>query len=356
MTRLSFLSLTLTLVLSTLTLADPLPDTVPNSYIVVLAPGASLEVHRKWLDTQIKEKFVPVEGYSEPYMMLLNEAEDGTVGPTLPGYLIAGTTEEFAQLITTHETVDIVQPNRYHYMFGIQEKPGSPSLQAVSGTVNDTYTFADTAGENVDVYVLDTGVNTSHPEFEGRARSGPSFTDNGTTNDTVGHGTHIAGTIASKTYGIAKKSNIISLKVLDSEGRGTTATLLQGLNHAIASARSTRRSSIINLSLGGPKDFVLDLAISQAVIAGIPVVAAAGNDGPSSDACESSPAGASAAFAVGAATVSPVDGSAVWAPFSAGGRCVRAVAPGTFVVSVGSEGEDGVAASGTSMAAPHVAG
>ncbi|KAJ3092721.1 serine protease [Phlyctochytrium bullatum] len=346
-----------------------LPQVVPGSWIVVLSRNASFTAHQTFLDAKIAADFVPnaVPGYREPFLMTLSDFnEEGTAGPTLPAYLIAGATEEFAKGIAKHETVDVVQPNRFHYMAGVQSVPGSMGLAAISDE-GASYEYPSSAGTGVDVYILDTGVNVKHPEFEGRARHGASFSDNSTADDYLGHGTHVAGIVASKTYGVAKNASIVSVKVLSREGVGSTATLLQGLNYVISETRRkgpTGRPSVINMSLGGTKDFVLDLAISQAFLAGIPVVVAAGNDGANANACATSPAGSSAAFAVGAASVAPPPPTSSaqrllveWAAFSPGGKCVRAVAPGSFVASLDNDNTEGaIVASGTSVAAPHVAG
>ncbi|KAJ3096530.1 serine protease [Phlyctochytrium planicorne] len=334
------------------------PELVPNSWIVILANGASFQAHAAWLDKQIKEKWKPVDGYPvEPLLVPLNDVPtDGTSGPTLPGYLITGASEEFARTLTMHETVDIVQPNRYHYMLGVQSNIESVSLPSISNE-QSSYSYPDTAGQNVDVYLLDSGVTVDHPDFEGRARNGPSFADNGTTADLTGHGTHLAGVVASKTFGVAKKASIVSVKVLDINGTSTTATIVQGINYAIANSLKESKPSIINLSLGGSsKDFVLELAISQAVLAGIAVTVAAGNEGREGNACLKSPAGASAAFAVAAAHVKS-DGSVAWAPYSTGGVCVRGIAPGSFIPSLAKDkNERGAIFSGSSVASTHVAG
>ncbi len=98
-----------------------------------------------------------------------------------------------------------------------------------NNTRNGKYVYPDEAGEGVNVYVVDTGVMIDHPEFEGRAKWGVSTVENGSHVDGQGHGTHVAGTIASKNYGVAKKANIIGVRVFDSRGAGDLITIVQGL-------------------------------------------------------------------------------------------------------------------------------
>lgn len=106
------------------------------------------------------------------------------------------------------------------------------------------YFYNDNAGAGVDVYILDSGVNVNHSEFEGRASFGASFTGDGN-DDVHGHGTHVAGIVASRTYGVAKKANIIGVKVLNNRGIGNWGTVLSGLNWVFQNVQRTKRKSIV---------------------------------------------------------------------------------------------------------------
>ncbi|KAJ7085979.1 peptidase S8/S53 domain-containing protein [Mycena crocata] len=219
------------------------------------------------------------------------------------------------------------------------------------------YEHDPAGGQGVDVYVLDTGINIRHTEFEGRASWGASFSNDGVDDDTNGHGTHCAGTIASRRYGVAKAANVIAVKVIDADGHGALSNVLAGLDFAIRAARTKRdagdpahRGSVINISLGGDPSRALDDGVNAAVDSGIHVAVAAGND--NEDACRHSPASAYKAVTVGASTLGDERAS-----FSNFGACVDVFAPGQNILSTytGSTTAS-TTLSGTSMATPHTAG
>ena len=99
------------------------------------------------------------------------------------------------------------------------------------------YIYDPRGGEGVDVYVIDTGINVNHVEFEGRASWGKTIPQNDVDEDGNGHGTHCAGTIASRKYGVAKAANVIAVKVLGSNGSGTMSDVVAGVEWAAASLR-----------------------------------------------------------------------------------------------------------------------
>ena len=161
------------------------------------------------------------------------------------------------------------------------------ALPSSSDTHSQQYKYSYTGtGEGVDVYVIDTGIRTSHDEFEGRA----SFGYNGTSgdgSDQVHHGTHVAALIGGKTFGTAKKANLISVKVLDANGKGRSSDVLAGVNWAVKQAQSTNKPSIASLSLGGPSSQAMDDIVGNATSNGVHFVVASGNY--NEDACASSP-------------------------------------------------------------------
>ena len=229
------------------------------------------------------------------------------------------------------------------------------------GTFNK-YLFAEDGGEGVDVYVIDTGTNIEHVDFEGRAHWGKTIPANDADIDGNGHGTHCSGTIAGKKYGVAKKANVYAVKVLKSNGSGTMSDVVKGvewaaLSHAdnVEAAKKGKgkkgfKGSAANMSLGGGKSVTLDLAVNAAVDAGIHFAVAAGND--NADSCNYSPAAAEKAVTVGASTL--IDERAY---FSNYGKCNDIFAPGLNIKStwVGSKYATNII-SGTSMASPHIAG
>jgi len=205
-----------------------------------------------------------------------------------------------------------------------------------------------TSGRGVAAFVIDTGVDASHPEFGGRVRSGFSAigSGNGTT-DCHGHGTHVAGTIGGNNVGVANETTIVPIRVLDCDGRGTTGQILRGIDAAIQ-LRQRGEPAVANLSLGGTADPALDAGVRAMVSAGITVVVAAGNS--NKDACLVSPAREASVLTVGATSQSDTR-----AFFSNFGRCLDLFAPGVEILS-GMPGQRYAQLNGTSMAAPHAAG
>ncbi|EMD33255.1 hypothetical protein CERSUDRAFT_87569 [Gelatoporia subvermispora B] len=227
------------------------------------------------------------------------------------------------------------------------------------------YEYDKDGGEGVDVYVIDTGIFVGHAEFEGRASWGKTVPQNDVDEDGNGHGTHCAGTIASRKYGIAKKAHVVAVKVLGSNGSGTMSDVVSGVVWAAESAaakmaaakeelartgKTKHKGSVANMSLGGGKSRALDDTVNKAVDNGMHFSVAAGND--NRDACNNSPAAAEKAVTVGASTLGDER-----AYFSNHGTCVDVFAPGLNILStwVGSPVATSTL-SGTSMASPHTAG
>lgn len=223
------------------------------------------------------------------------------------------------------------------------------------------YLYSENGGEGVDAYVIDTGTNTDHVDFEGRATWGKTIPQGDEDVDGNGHGTHCSGTIAGKKFGVAKKANIYAVKVLKSNGSGTMSDVVKGVEWAanahtgaVTAAKKGKKKgfkgSVANMSLGGGKSRVLDLAVNAAVDAGLHFAVAAGND--NADSCNYSPAAAENAVTVGASTLS--DERAYFSNF---GACNDIFAPGLNILStwIGSKYATNTI-SGTSMASPHIAG
>lgn len=215
-----------------------------------------------------------------------------------------------------------------------------------TNVLNSVYNYQSLSGNGVWNYVLDTGIQTSHPEFEGRAIWGVNFADS--EDEQTGcmhfHGTHVAGTIGSKNYGVAKGTTLVSVKVLDCFGGGSLWNVLRGIEWVIA---QDKKKKVINMSLTTGFNQAFNSAIDQAISMGIVVVVAAGNQ--NDNACNFSPS-SSNAIVVGA-----TDMNTVLAGFSNWGNCVDIFAPGVGILSTTPGSQTGMA-SGTSMASPHVAG
>ena len=215
------------------------------------------------------------------------------------------------------------------------------------------YHYPRSSGKKVDVYVIDTGINIAHDDFGGRARWGVTIPDDDIDIDGNGHGTHCAGTIAGYTYGIAKKANVVAVKVLRTNGFGTNGDVIKGIEWTIRSAQRGKRQgrqAVANMSLGGGRSITLEHAVNRAVAFGLHFAVAAGND--NEDACDYSPAAAKGPITVGAST-----NRDTMAFFSNHGPCVDIFAPGMDITSTWIGTRRAVnTISGTSMASPHVAG
>ncbi|KAK7178499.1 subtilase [Paraphaeosphaeria sporulosa] len=215
-----------------------------------------------------------------------------------------------------------------------------------------SYVYDTTAGSDTCSYVIDTGIYTPHSDFGGRATFLANYAGDGSNNDGHGHGTHVAGTIGSQTYGIAKNTKLYAIKVLDASGSGTSSGVIAGINFVASDVktRSCPNGAVANMSLGGSKSIALNTAAAGLVSAGVFLAVAAGNEAQS--AANVSPASEPTVFTVGA-----TDSSDAFASFSNYGSTVDGNAPGVSILSTWNNGDTvSNTISGTSMASPHVAG
>ena len=266
---------------------------------------------------------------------------------------LATMTPEEAALAATEPGVIAIDPNAELASATTQPNPpwGLDRSDQTDLPFDQSFTYSDTAGAGSTVYVIDSGINSTHAEFAGRLAPGfDDVQDGNGTNDCYGHGTHVAGIAAGTTYGFAKLATIVPVRVLRCDGKTSLASVLRGINWLLANHTSGR--AVATLSIAGDAGYpTLDNAITALVADGVAVAVAAGN-GNGADACNTSPARSPAALTVGATTDDDTKSS-----FSDIGPCLELFAPGSDIVSAwtGSPTANSTQ-SGTSMAAPHVAG
>lgn len=301
---------------------------VPDRYIVVLREGAS-----------------DVPGLAQQ----LSAAHGGTLhhsyrhalrgfSATLPAAAVEG--------IRRHPAVAYVEPDQVVTAAKYVQTGAPWNLDRIDQRdrpLDGRYHF-HFFGNTARVYVVDTGIDVGHPEFGGRAAV--SFdVFGGTGLDCNGHGTMVAGVVGATTWGVAKGTGLRSVRVLDCAGSGTLSGVIAGVDWIRA---NHVKPAVANMSLSGAASTSLDNAVQNLVNAGVTVVAAAGNSGGS--ACNHSPGRVADVVTVGAS-----DPNDRVASFSAGGPCLDLYAPGVSITSTKAGGGTQTA-SGTSFAAPHVAG
>jgi subtilisin family serine protease len=220
--------------------------------------------------------------------------------------------------------------------------------------LSTTYSYTNT-GAGVRAYIIDTGINTSLADFGGRASSGYDAVDGGAADDCNGHGTHVAGTVGGTKWGVAKGATLVAVRVLDCAGNGAWSGVIAGMDWVAA---NHVKPAVANMSLGGGASTAVDDAARRLIASGVVTAIAAGNGnmgGLGQDACKYSPARVAEAITVGA-----TDNTDTKPRFSNYGPCVDIFAPGVNIKSNWHNTAYGAdftrTISGTSMAAPHVAG
>lgn len=285
-----------------------------------------------------------------------------------------------AEWLARQPGVAYVEPDQWMQATAVQVGPtwGLDRVDQRPLPLDGQFRYPDAAGAGSHVYIIDTGLRSSHAEFTGRVGGGRNFVatsgglalpipllgdlaggllggllgggasaDPADFEDCNGHGTHVAGTAVGTTYGIAKGARVYGVRVLDCRGSGATSGVIAGMQWV---ADNHIKPAVANLSLGGGASTALDDAVRAAIAAGVTVVVAAGND--STNACNGSPNRVAEAITVGASTREDQRSS-----FSNTGACVDLFAPGSAITSAWHTGDTQTQRlDGTSMASPHVAG
>ncbi|MFJ5228449.1 S8 family peptidase [Kitasatospora sp. NPDC088391] len=317
------------------------PGVVAGSYLVVLAPPEVAPAR-------------PAAPSAAPAAASLTARYGGTVRRTfdsaLRGFSVE-LSERQARRLAADPAVALVSRNHRVSAEGSQSGPPSWGLDRIDQRrppLTDRFDYPAGGGKGVTVYVVDSGIRISHADFGGRASYGYDVIDgDGVADDGDGHGTHVAATAVGAEYGVAKQASVVAVRVLDDGGSGTVDGVVAGIDWVTAHAV---RPAVVNLSLGGDPDEVLDTAVRNSIAAGLTYTVAAGNQ--TVDASQHSPARVPTAITVGAVDD---DDSVAW--YSNYGPLVDLHAPGSDILSAGiAYDEDSTVLSGTSMASPHVAG
>ncbi|KAI2466220.1 oryzin precursor [Annulohypoxylon bovei var. microspora] len=313
-------------------------EAIPGKWIAVLKESATDSLHSTFTD---------MLGGTEP-------KHTYKIG-SFHGYSISAS-DDMINSIANLDEVAYIEPDFKVSISSLTSQSSAPwGLARLSSRKpgSSDYRYDETAGKGTYAYIIDTGIFVDHPEFEGRASFGKNFVD-GNTNDTDenGHGTHVAGTTGSLTYGVAKKTNLIAVKVLGADGSGAISQVIAGIQWAVDDAKSKDRigKAVGNISLGALKllSSSVNTAAGEAVKAGFFLAVAAGNG--NLDASLYSPASEASVCTVGATQADDER-----APFSNYGDLIDVFAPGVDILSTWNNGSTAVI-SGTSMATPHVAG
>ncbi|KAI1460415.1 subtilisin-like serine protease pepD [Annulohypoxylon moriforme] len=327
-------------------------DVIPGKYIVSLKPAVDVKAHLSWVRDIHKRNL--------DWCVTAGLEKSFSFGG-FTGYAGEFDNDTIAKILADTNVLSVEQ-DRVGCISALVQQGNAPwGLESISSrtpiadenTRGHTYSYDSTAGNGTFAYVLDSGVLTNNTQFNGRAIKGYNAW-NGTESfdDHFGHGTHVAGTIGSETYGVAKQATIIDVKVVRSVGYSTLSHVIDGINWVVNNVTNTpgrAGKSVINMSLAFSTSQTLNQAVDAATSSGILSVVGAGNDGAL--ASTRSPASASTALTVGATSSNRTRAS-----FSNYGSDVEVFAPGVKIASLWNEEGIESVNSGTSMSSPHVAG
>ncbi|MEV6907843.1 S8 family peptidase [Amycolatopsis sp. NPDC051071] len=270
-------------------------------------------------------------------------------GSALHGYAAEMTAAQ-AAAVAADSRVAYVEQDAWRHGSSSQPNPPSWGLDRIDQRalpLDKSYAYGTTAG-NVTVYLMDSGLRTAHTQFQGRAAIGVDEVGDGRAGqDCLGHGTHVAGTVGGKDYGVAKGVKLVAVRVTDCHDRASKSDIIAGADWITAHAV---KPAVVNMSINGSVSGSEDTAIKKSIASGVTWVVSSGNG--HTNACGNSPGDIAAAI-----VVNNSDSADRRRSDSNYGPCTDLFAPGTGITSAWATSDTATKTiTGTSMAAPHVTG
>ncbi|ODQ64775.1 subtilisin-like protein [Nadsonia fulvescens var. elongata DSM 6958] len=334
----------------------------PASYIVILKEGRKIskrDLDSDWLSNTVKRSTLNGISKQEEFKRSVKGywSFDNSNDAVLHGFHGAFSSE-ILDLISDSKDVISIEPDTieraHNFVYSQQNASwGLSRLSHKTDNADSDYLFREPGGQNTTIYIVDSGVRTTHKQFGGRAFWGANFIDN-SDNDDSGHGTHVAGIAASHTFGASKFSRIVAIKVFNNEEQGNISGFLSALSWIYQNHEDTKHGrGVINYSGGGQVSPAKKAAIEKLVGKGLVFVTSAGNSAESS--CNQGPA--DCGNIDGSITVAALTKDNKSAEFTNFGTCVDVYAPGVDILSSYNTDDSATAfLTGTSMSSPYVAG
>ncbi|WEW59144.1 S8 family peptidase [Emydomyces testavorans] len=329
------------------------PEIIPGKYIVTFKDGVSqsdIDAHKTWVASVHQSYLAAAAGVQKSYSAGMRKTYQINKMNAYSGVF----DDKTAADIRRNPIVAAVTPDqKVHLSSIVTQENATWGLGRMSGKGQNSteYKYDSSAGHGVFVYVLDSGLNVNHVEFEGRAIFGHNAVDESPNEDLDGHGTHVAGIINSKTYGVAKRATVVGVKGFDGYS-SSYESVLDAYDWIVDDIRRKHRKNkaVVTLSFSGAPYEAFDNAVRQGFAAGITHVAAAGNSYNTT--ADTTPGGISEIITVGA-----LQQDNTRAPFSNYGQGVDIFAPGDDILSLYKGSNEAIIEnSGTSAACAHVAG